>query len=641
MKKLTSAIFLFLCLALVQSYAQNTRSKQVVILDGKKYYKHIVEQNETIDGLCKLYDVSLQELVEANNTVQTGIRHGEVLKIPLKESTLNAFEPKTIKHTVKRKQTLYGISRMYDVSIDEIVKLNPVLLEQNKQVNKGQVLTIVTDGKHFANPYYIGEDDDFVYVKTKKKQTITEVAKKFDISTNELIKSNPLLKNKIKKKTLIKIPKPKQTYQIVDEDIIKDGTKEEEIITSDPLFYEIPENKVEAIDYLENPFEIRVGVMLPLNLNENERIGLNSRKEPKDNTFYRNTLQVLDFYNGILMAADTLLKKGIRTKIFIYDTQADPAKVKQILEKDELKQMHIVFGPVYANNIDTIENFAKENRINFVSPLFYNRSVNKENCQLSTNPFLFQLEANTKTRIHLTAKAIVNQGIDTVFLLHNLKDIEVENMSEREKYELKIIRAYKDELFTAYTKANKVHKLKYAEITYRESSLREIKSHLDSTSRQIIIVPSTEKTFVLNITSSLNVLAKEYPIFLYGTPDWELYENLELEHLYNLNMHYTTSTYIDYDNYNVIEFIKKYKTTFGSEPEYLAFKSYDAFIYFAELFMNYGKNLQATMDSKFNRPAKGISSVFDFERINNIGGFENTDVFIIRYTPDYEIKQIK
>ena len=290
MKQLTYSILLALLFTAFQSVAQNSRSQIVVILDGKKYYKHTVVEGETVDGLCKLYNVSLKEMAEVNNSVQAGIRSGEQLKIPFKKAAYTStVAPRNVKHIVQKKQTLYGISKIYNVSIDDIIKLNPIVKEQNNSVEVGQELTILSDGKHFENPYYIGEDDDFVYVKAEKNLSLDEVSKTFDINTAEILRANPLLKGTVKKGTLIKIPKPEEVYTVVEETIIEDKTVEEKVIVSDPLYFEIPENKVEAIDYMANPFEIRIGVMLPLNISENERIGLNSLNDPKENTFYRNT----------------------------------------------------------------------------------------------------------------------------------------------------------------------------------------------------------------------------------------------------------------------------------------------------------------------------------------------------------------
>ncbi|WP_333693927.1 lytic transglycosylase [Flavobacterium sp.] len=122
---------------------------------------HKVLPGETLYGLSKKYNVTVDELKNANAILmKNNLQAGQVLKIPdgivieSVNSNQNKVEPKTelnsdkkqlksetIKHTVLPKETLYGLSKKYNISIESIISQNEKVLKNGLQT--GQVLLIV------------------------------------------------------------------------------------------------------------------------------------------------------------------------------------------------------------------------------------------------------------------------------------------------------------------------------------------------------------------------------------------------------------------------------------------------------------------------------------------------------------------
>lgn len=95
--------------------------------------KHTVKAGETLYGIARLYNLSVMELVAANDlSLQEGIRPGQALKLSTGESaesvtTVALHEPVSKKeffHEVKTSDTLYGIARQYNVTIQQIMEWN-------------------------------------------------------------------------------------------------------------------------------------------------------------------------------------------------------------------------------------------------------------------------------------------------------------------------------------------------------------------------------------------------------------------------------------------------------------------------------------------------------------------------------------
>ena len=110
------------------------RSSITITEKGKTYYIHTVAKGEGLYRISKTYDVTIDEIVNANpHLANESLKYGEELKIPQKQvdaSTGAANNVTTnangqIEHIIKPKETLYGISKQYDVSMEAIVALNP------------------------------------------------------------------------------------------------------------------------------------------------------------------------------------------------------------------------------------------------------------------------------------------------------------------------------------------------------------------------------------------------------------------------------------------------------------------------------------------------------------------------------------
>ena len=198
---------------------------------------------------------------------------------------------------------------------------------------------------------------------------------------------------------------------------------------------------------------------------------------------------------------------------------------------------------------------------------------------------------------------------------------------------------YKEQLFDAFSKYNILGSIDYKEISYKESKVKGVKKLLFDSLENVIIVPSNDKKFVINLIPQLNILSKKYNITLYGAPEWEQYNNLELEHLHNLKLHTCTSTFLDYDDQEVIEFIQKYRDTFSTEPSQLTFKSYDILIYFVNIMREYGTDIQPFISSPQSTLKRGLSSIFDFKRVSDFGGLENNKLFVIKYNMDFSVSR--
>ena len=92
----------------------------------ENYIKHRIEKGESIYKISKKYNVSVNEILKLNPTAKKILKLNSVLLIPNSNSQIVENTP-TITHEVLPKQTLYSISKQYGVAIEDIKNANPTI----------------------------------------------------------------------------------------------------------------------------------------------------------------------------------------------------------------------------------------------------------------------------------------------------------------------------------------------------------------------------------------------------------------------------------------------------------------------------------------------------------------------------------
>jgi LysM repeat protein len=92
-------------------------------INGKVFVIHKVEEKETLYSLSRRYGTPIAQILEYNPTADAGLVVGQILKIPYTPRAPRRLADGVI-HKVAEKETLFSISRLYQVSVDEIKQWN-------------------------------------------------------------------------------------------------------------------------------------------------------------------------------------------------------------------------------------------------------------------------------------------------------------------------------------------------------------------------------------------------------------------------------------------------------------------------------------------------------------------------------------
>ncbi len=175
---------------------------------------HIVKQGETLFSIAQQYNIEVEQISEWNNLRGNELSVGQTLLVSTPSSD------SAITHTIQRQETLFSISKQYNVSIAEIKSWNN-LSTNNLQV--GQELTIypseannqeqqslVVEKETQRNSYYTVKSGDSLY----------KIAQEHDMTVEQLKSLNNLTSNTIRVGQQLTVrSKPAPPPSVADEDI--------------------------------------------------------------------------------------------------------------------------------------------------------------------------------------------------------------------------------------------------------------------------------------------------------------------------------------------------------------------------------------------------------------------------------------
>ena len=156
---------------------------------------HIVGAKETLFGLSKQYNVSVEAIQNANPILANGLQIGQELSIPQNPANLSKTEitaSSKVTHQVVAKESLFSIARQYNVSVQDLENLNKELLQNGLQI--GQTIAIPNKRKTLDGRVRVINQETVFHV-VEPKETKFSIAKKYGISIDQLESQNPEIVN--------------------------------------------------------------------------------------------------------------------------------------------------------------------------------------------------------------------------------------------------------------------------------------------------------------------------------------------------------------------------------------------------------------------------------------------------------------
>lgn len=346
---------------------------------------HVVQPKETLYSLSKSYDVSMATLIKYNSVLsQEGLKIGQELRVPIKKITpVKETVISLKKHKVVAQETLYGLSKMYGVGIEELKKANPQIEKEGLKL--GAVIEIPSTGVESVLQKDTLNKSTYII---SEGETLYSIAQKHGVSITELLNANQsVVIDSLKVGSLLRLP-------LSNDEVTIKGSSIHPIYKNEPIkytyrpytdtlssilgTYEISEDSLRSINpsidsilnyggdlllgfkkipflfYDYQKFEdsivtdrlLSVVLMLPFEFTKNDTLSekvLFSRENGLPNI-------VSDFYLGAEMAIDSLKKQGVKINLEVVDTENSVDVIDSHLEKIKKLEPNLIIGPLYSGN---------------------------------------------------------------------------------------------------------------------------------------------------------------------------------------------------------------------------------------------------------------------------------------------------
>ena len=558
--------------------------------DGNIFY-HTVEQGQTVYAISIMYHVSEEDIYRLNPSSREYIKIGEQLKIPQK----NTFDPTKesdiyIFHTIQPLETIYGVSRKYNITEEQLAYANLGLTTQSFAA--GKTIRIPADKMQTTPVTEKRAVVKEIEYTVKRRETMFSICRTFRVTEEQLKAHNPTLRNGLRAGMVIKIP-------VETEEVVVVQRNQNETDINMLLNYRNTSAKVDVV---------RIALLLSF-----------------QNTDTRITQTRTEFYEGMLLAVKELRDLGIAIELTPLDIGTGIQKTNEILKNEPLGNYNLIIGGETNEQIELIANFALKNGIKHVIPF-------SSSCEsiTSTNANVFQVNTSSQ---HL--HSYVTSWACSLFANYNIIFV---NTNDQKEDKTPFVRAFKSDLTQ--------RSITFRNVDYNANSFStDIRSSL-SASKPNLIVPSSSSIETLDkIRGPLRSLLETRSatqITLFGYPEWQKYtdevNNNYLEDFYALNTHFFPSFYANNLSSEIPQFKVKYmywynKNMINSYPKY-ALLGYDIGMFFISAIHSFGSNFENNI-RQVNY--KTLQNGFRFERVNNWGGFMNTNLYMVNYKRDYTI----
>ena len=311
-----------------------------------RFIVHKVKKKETLYSLSKIYNISIETIKEYNPLIdKIGLKRKMKLQIPIFKNK-PSIEDKPVlvnykRHVVKPKETKWRLAYEYGLKISELEKINPEIVSGLKI---GQQILLPSGKDTVINNF----QNELNYYQVKSNENLSLISQKIGISTDSIIAYNPILINSLpEEETILKIPS-----QFNGNFDVKDGLLYERISLKDSFF---SNNYLQLVCFL--PFKMR-------------EIEFDSVEKTNTKLSRRNLHTIsADFYFGMEMAKEFCDSLGIKTKIKVIDTQNDLSVINEKISSVNWNGINAIIGPLIPKNFDFFSKNRRISDIPIISPL--------------------------------------------------------------------------------------------------------------------------------------------------------------------------------------------------------------------------------------------------------------------------------
>jgi len=566
---------------LIIPISKSKKPKITIVKELQGFKTHKAKKKETLYSISKKYNIEIADIKKYNTFLYSNpLLKGDKLQIPEFKITETVEEVGTKKYKVLPKEGKWRIAYKFGITIEELEEMNP---DMGEVLQDGQEINVPDLDKAQENVV----DEKYSYYKVLPKEGYYRLKIKLGLEQSELEELNPiLLEGGLKNGMILKIPFSEETSAL---------TEDREVI--------------DLTDSISDYQTKHIAIMLPFKLNTVDFDSVIDAKKSIKKDRYLNAS--LDFHSGVLIAIDSLKQLGISLKVDVYDTKYQVSEVSKIIEDHDFENLDAVIGPLTPKNFEKAASELRKYNVPIVSPIGTNIKLYDNVFQAKPSSDLLRAKIVKYVKSDSLVNNIVvisdSEHADTAKMLKQQFNRAALVESRKDK------KSGKDEFFVT-----------------RQDIEAKIKP-----GKNIVFLETKNEGFASKVTSILAALNKKSPdknksvdIILVTTDHNSAFEGDEIsnEHLSELQFHFGSSSksYNENDNNS---FVKTYKSIYGITPNVRAVKGFDLTMDVVLRLVS-SEDLYMSIDKA--PMTEYVENKFAYKK-KTFGGYYNDTIYLVKY----------
>lgn len=315
----------------------------------------------------------------------------------------------------------------------------------------------------------------------------------------------------------------------------------------------------------------------------------------------------LKFYEGLVIASDTLKKLGYEFDIFVYDVTDELESTATLVNTDAFKGSDLIIGNIASSDFALVANYARKNNVNFVSAL------SPSDQGVENNPYFIMMQPTLETHCETIEESIVRKNGNVTPLLFYRTNVQVDN--------------------TALGAFVNTPVLEYHKIPSDEMPTKvQIEPFLLKERKNVVLMPIISDKYAEGIIRKLYEWFPEYDFEIWGMPSWDNMPALKKPDAFpNSVIYFTSPFYFDPTTASGQALVQAYKRKYGGQPDNMVYRGYETMFWYAYLVKKYGTifnhQLWDNGGAPFTRyevkPVKGPDEKLKY--------YENKNLYLYRY----------
>lgn len=415
--------------------------------------------------------------------------------------------------------------------------------------------------------------------KVKKGETLFGIARRYEITVDQLIKANPDMNAvgyELKKGDYIFIPYP-------------DGQKPEAT------------QKPGASQKAKDDKTVRVGIMLPLhNVDGDGR-------------------RMIEYYRGFLMGCDELKKAGQNVEVMAWNVPID-ANISQTLAKEGADRCDVIFGPLYSAQVAPLAAFAKQHGIKMVIPFSITGN------EVEKNPNVFQVYQSPQFFAQQTVKYFIERFQGSHVVVVDCNDAKSDKG-----------------VFTMALRMALAEKGMTCSITNLSNSGEYFSKAFSRQKPNVVVLNTGRSPELNTVIAKLDQLKMDQPgvkISLFGYTDWLMYAKYNLDKFCKYDTYIPTHFYYNPLSSSTQAFEREYRLKFDQslmdyQPRF-AITGHDHALFFIRGISKKGRQFLGT-----EADSNVMQTQLHFKKAGSqAAGMQNVALSFVHYNTNHSISII-